>query len=144
MHIELKKARTQDYLEVATMFIEFLKESYPDRQVFDINSYKLVTSWFESNADIILSFKDSTITGFSLSYLDTNGGTLSAVYRCEIVYVKPAYRYTRSAYKLMIEPIKIAQANNLAIVSKGTMYNNVHKIHAKLGATPVFTESIIK
>ena len=143
--MELRKARTQDYVEVTKMFIDFLTESYPDRSVTsEISCYKLVMSWFEQNSDIVLAIKDSTIIGFTLAYIDTNGGTLSAVYRAEIAYVKPEFRYTRAAYLLMINVIKLAQTHNLSVVSKGTMYNNVHKLHAKLGATPLFTEALIK
>lgn len=134
-----------DINNLARLYKEFLYETYNDRCIASIEDcIRVVTSWVDARVDIYALSNDIEVFGFSLSYVETNDGTLKPTYRAEITYVVPKYRKTKWSYKLLKLPIELANSVGLPVVSKSTVYNNVNTIHSKLGGKLIFEERILE
>ena len=134
-----------DINNLASLYKEFLYETYNDRCIASIEDcIRVVTSWVDARVDIYALSNDIDLFGFSLSYVETNDGTLKPAYRAEITYVIPKYRKTKWSYRLLKLPIELAQSVGLPVVSKSTIYNKVNNIHSKLGGKLIFEERILE
>lgn len=137
----IRQANINDYDEIVSMYKHFMEEVYPTRTLGpSIAFHKVVTSWLERGVDVFVYEDDGIIKAFSMDYVDTQGGMLSPVYLAEICYVKPEYRNSRCAAKLMRATINRAKENKLKVWSKSSVHNGVDKIHEKLGGKPMFME----
>lgn len=116
--MELRKANLNDFEQIVEMFYNFTKEIYPDRKIGSkYFFYEVVSSWIKDNKDVIVTYNDKEITGFSLSYKDFNNGLTEPIYFGEIAYVKPEYRKTRAAYLLYKNGSEYAKEQNLTVVT---------------------------
>lgn len=139
--MQVTRASLNHYSKILKLYRKFLLEVYASREVKeDYFLAKVVQSWFEAKVDLFIVEYKSKVIGFSVSYVDTNGGTLSPVYRAEISYVLPKYRKTSAGYKLLHLPINLAKEYNLNVVSKAAVYNGTDKLHKKLGGIPNYIE----
>lgn len=141
----MKIDKCSDIQKLATLYKEFLYETYKDRCIASIEDcIRVVTSWVDARLDIYALSNDIDLFGFSLSYVETNDGTLKPAYRAEITYVIPKYRKTRWSYRLLTLPIKLAKSVNIPVVSKSTVLNKVNIMHSKLGGQLIFEERILQ
>lgn len=130
--------------DVARLYLDFLNEMYQDRSVATFTKcLNIVNNWFKAKLDVYGIIEDGKLYGFSLSYIDTNGGTIKPEYRAEITYVVPELRKTKWSYKLLKLPIELGLKANLPVVSKSTTNNGVNKLHRKLGGQLIFEERIL-
>lgn len=130
---------------ISSLYYDFLYEIYTDRCIATLDQCKnIVQEWVDAKLDLYGLFDDTTIIGFSLSYIDTNSGTLKPVYRAEITYVIPFFRKTKGSYDLLTLPIKMAKMANLPVVSKSTVHNGVNNMHNKLRGQLIFEERILQ
>ena len=122
----LRKLELDDFEEVVDMYYSFTKEVYPDRKIGKrYFFYKEVMSWINNSRDVILVEKDDIIVGFSLSYIDLNGGMTEKIYNGVIAYVKPEYRKTRAAYLLYKNVSDYAKEQELTLMANGLATNGV-------------------
>lgn len=141
----MKIDKCSDIQKLAILYKEFLYETYKDRCIASIEDcIRVVTSWVDARVDIYALSNAIDLFGFSLSYVETNDGTLKPAYRAEITYVVPKYRKTKWSYKLLKLPIELANSVGLPVVSKSTIYNKVNNIHSKLGGKLIFEERILE
>lgn len=120
------------YEEVVNMFYEFTKEIYPERRIGEkYFFYKEVLNWINDGKDIILAKKDDEIAGFSLAYIDENGGLTNTIYHGDIVYVKPQFRKTRAAYLLYKNGADYAEEKGLSVIANGLATTDVAKMIKK-------------
>lgn len=141
----MKIDKCSDIQKLAILYKEFLYEAYKDRCIASIEDcIRVVTSWVDARVDIYALSNDIDLFGFSLSYVETNDGTLKPAYRAEITYVAPKYRKTKWSYKLLKLPIELANSVGLPVVSKSTIYNKVNNMHSKLGGKLIFEERILE
>ena len=122
----LRKMELDDYEDVVDMYYNFTKEVYLDRKIGKrYFFYKEVMSWINNSRDVILVEKDDIIVGFSLSYIDLNGGMTEKIYNGVIAYVKPEYRKTRAAYLLYKNVSDYAKEQELTLMANGLATNGV-------------------
>jgi hypothetical protein len=116
----------EDYEELVDMYYEFNREVYPDRLIgHRYFYYKTIMEWIHSNKDVIIVKKNGTIVGFSMSFVNDNGGLTETVYSGEMAYVKPEYRKTRAAYLLYRNVSEVAIEKKLTLVANGLATNGV-------------------
>ena len=128
----LRKMSLKDYEEVVDMYYNFTKDVYPDRKIGErYFFYKEVMSWINNSRDVILVKKDDITVGFSLSYVDMNGGMTEKIYNGVIAYVKPEYRKTRAAYMLYKNISEYAKDKELTLVANGLATNGVSNMIKK-------------
>ena len=142
----IKRADATHYECIAKMYKKFLQEVYPDRVLSDdITIHRVVMSWYAPSIDLFVSINSADkVCGFSLDFIDTNGGTLSPIYRAEIGFTLTKQRFSKSTYMLMHATINRAKELGLTLNSKASLYNGTEKLHSKLGAKPIFTEMELK
>ena len=115
-----------DYEEVVQMYHDFTAEVYPDRKIGQMYFYyKSVIEWIATKKDIVIVKKDDTIVGFTMSYVDANGGLTEPLYQGVIAYVKPDYRNTRAAYLIYKNVSDVANEKKLTLVSSCLVSNGV-------------------
>lgn len=130
----LRKFTLDDYEEVVDMYYEFIKEVFGDIRQLSPKYfyYKKVIDCINSKKHIVLSVSDvGVITGFSLCYVDEFDGLTNPVYSCEIAYVKPTYRNTKSAYMLYHNGSKVAKELGLNLITNGRIENGTSKMMEK-------------
>ena len=99
--MKLRKFNLNDYEEVVSMHHSFISEVFEDRKINPKYFFhKEVMSWINDSKDIVVAYKDETIVGYTMCYLDQFNGLTEPVYTAEICYVKPEYRKTKAAYLL--------------------------------------------
>lgn len=131
--MNIRKMNIDDYEEVVDMFYSFITEVFSDKRKISPKYfyYKEVMSWINLNKDVIIAYKDSTIVGFSMCYLDEFNGLTERVYTCEYAYVKPEYRNSRAAYMLYNNAYSYGKEKGLNIVTNGRIQNGVSNMMAK-------------
>lgn len=130
--MKIRKATLEDFEEIVDMFYEFTKEIYTDRKIGSkFFFHQAVSKWFTENKDVIVTFNDDSITGFSLAYLDYNNGLTEPIYFGEIAYVKPEYRKTRAAYMLYKNGDDYAKEKGLTAVTNALATTGVSKMVQK-------------
>ena len=139
--ITLDKFKLSDYEELVDMYYEFNKDVYQNRKIGDkYFFYKAVMKWINQDADIVLSRDGDIVTGFSMCYKDMFGGLTETIYQCDLCYVKPAYRKSRSAYMLYNNAYEYAKELGLKICASGRVENGVDKMMMKhFGLEKTFT-----
>lgn len=139
----IRKAGEIDLVSIHELYIQFLAEVWPGRTICSDGALRVVKSWLTSKVDVLVAEKDSKIVGFFLGYVDTNNGTLSAMYRAEALYVLPEYRLTRLSYEMFRLPINIAKPYGLPIISNASVITNSSNLYEKLGAKLIFKEMVL-
>ena len=135
-----------DVESLSKLYYDFLYETYSIRCTATIDICKKhIDYWITSKLDVYgLYNAKEELVGFSLAYIDTEGGILKPAYRAEITYVIPEYRKTKWSYKLLKLPIDTATLAGIPVVSKSTVYNKVNNIHRKFGGQLIFEERILE
>lgn len=139
----LRKAKIDDIDAIVTLYIAFLSEVWPDREIYTDFVYTTVELWISSKVDIIVADINNDIVGFFLGYIDDNNGTLSPMYRAEALYVLPKYRLTKLSYTMFRLPITIAKPYGLPIISNASVITNFSNLCEKIGAKLIFKEMIL-
>lgn len=128
----LRKMLLPDFEEVVSMYYDFYREVYPNRKIGDkYFFYKRIMTYINDNSDIILAEDNGKVCGFSLSFINMNGGLTEKTYNGEIVYVKERYRKGRSAYLLYDNVSNYAKELGLTLVANGLVTNGVSDMISK-------------
>ena len=122
----------QDYEELVDMYYEFTKSVYTKRKIGEkYFFYKTVNEWISSRKNIVIVKKDGIIVGFTMAFINDNGGMTEPVYSAEIAYVKPEYRKTRAGYLLYKNSYNFAIEKELTLVANGLVTNDVSNMIRK-------------
>lgn len=123
-----------DFEEVVKMYHSLVVEIYKNHKIKPIQYfYTNVIRWLEFKYDIIITEHNGKITGFALGFIDAMGGIVDDYYQAEIVYVKPKYRKSRSAYLLIHTLVNYADNLGLLIAANASEVTESSKIVNKLG-----------
>lgn len=120
----LRKFEFRDYEDVVDMYYNFYIEVYGDHRKIGPKYffYKKVIDAINDNNDIIVCVKpDGTITGFTLSHIDSFSGLTEPVYHGVMAYIKPEYRKGKSAYMLYKNVVQYAEELKMNLYS----YNRI-------------------
>jgi GNAT superfamily N-acetyltransferase len=139
----IRKAKGSDLDSIAILYIKFLEEVWPNREIHTSAIHSTIEAWLSSKVDILVADVDKEIVGFFLGYVDTNNGTMSPMYRAEALYVLPEYRLTRLSYEMFRLPITIARPYGLPIISNASVITNSSNLYEKLGAKLIFKEMVL-
>lgn len=127
--------RVEFYEDLVSMFQDFTTEIYGSNRRIGSKYffYKAVNKWIEDKKDIILCINSNyDIIGFTVSYIDNNGGLTEEVYFGDICYVKPKYRKTRASYLLYKNVVSYGSNDlKLNVVANGRVENGVDKMIEK-------------
>lgn len=139
--MKIRKFESQDFLEVAHMFKDFIKELYPHRKLgTDIAFVESVLNWIKLQRHIfVTTTNDGKITGFSVSYIDYNNYVTEPTYFGEVCFVRPIYRGGKSAYLLYNNGANIAKELGLILASNAFINQyKVDKIQEKFGLKQLY------
>jgi len=132
--VKIRPYQESDFIEVVLMYKALLLEVYPNHTVKAAqNMAKLVLAWIDFNYDIMVTHKDGYLTGFSLGIVDSMGGVVEDYYLCEIIYVKPEYRKSRSAYLHYHTMIEYAKSQNWILGGNASASTASADIAEKIG-----------
>lgn len=122
-----------DYEEVVGMYYCLVKELFGDKREISPKYffYKQVQNWINSGNDIVVSYSDNCVTGFSMCFKEEFFGLTEPYYNCEYCYVKPEYRKTRAAYILYNNAYEYSKELGMNIVASGRVNNGVDKMIGK-------------
>lgn len=140
----IRPANIDDVPKLEELYKAFLTEVWVDRTIVSDSIPKTIASWLFSKVDLLVATVEDEVVGFFLGYVDDNNGTLSPLYRAEVLYVLPKYRLTKLSYEMFRLPITIAKPHGLSIVSSASVTTPASKIYEKLGAKLLFKEMILQ
>ena len=129
-----------DYDSVVDMYYEFTKEVFSNRKIGDRYFFsKAVMNWINTGKNIVVVEHNDEIVGFSMAFVDDNGGLTESFYNGEIIYVKPPFRHGKAVYMLYNNVVEVARDMNLLIVANGRIENGIDAMIQKhFEATPMF------
>lgn len=139
--INIRQFMIPDFEEVVNMYYDFTKEVYPERDIGEkYFFYKKVIEWINDSYDVVLAYNEKEIVGFTMCYQDMCNGLTEPIYQCELAYIKPEYRKTRTAYLLYNNAYEYAKQLGMQISSNGRVENGVDKMMLKhFNLKPKFT-----
>lgn len=99
---EVRPAMPRDTQQIAKLLFSAIEELYPDRRQKSIFRYELqVASWVANHKiDVIVVTYNEAIVGFVVGTYDNFYNLLKDYYFVPLIYVTPAKRKSRAAYKL--------------------------------------------
>ena len=133
--VKIRRYEEKDYEEVVAMYYDLLKTIHANHKLKPMQYfYQNVLDWIDCNYDIMLTYDDTDITGFCLSYVDAMGGIVEDFYQGEVVYVKPQYRKGRSAYLQYTTVLGLADEHNMICATNASNITESSHISNKLGS----------
>ena len=132
--VKIREYQESDFEEIVQMYHALLHEAYPQHKIKPIqHCYQNVLAWINFKYDIMVTYKDEAITGFSLCYFDNMGGVVEDYYQAECIYIKPEYRKGRSAYLFYHTAMLYADSQGVIIATNASDTTESSHISNKLG-----------
>ena len=105
-----------DYDSVVDMYYEFVKEVFSNRKIGDRYFFsKAVMNWINTGKNIVVVEHNDEIVGFSMAFVDDNGGLTEPFYHGEVIYIKHNFRKSKAAYLLYNNGVEVAK--DLGLIS---------------------------
>ena len=132
--VKIRRYEDKDFEEVVQMYSDLIHTLYPNHTIKPIQYfYSNVLNWINWNYDIIITYNEEAITGFSMCYVDSMGGIVEDYYQGEIIYIKPEYRKSRSAYLIYYTNMNYADSQGMILATNAADTTESSHISAKLG-----------
>ena len=132
--VEIRDYKDSDYEEIVKMYYQLLHDVYPYHTIKPIqHSYRNVLNWIALNYDIMVTYDESEVTGFTMCFIDSMGGAVEDYLQADVIYVKPEYRKGRSAYLLYTTVMAYADNLGLLIATNASDVTESSHISSKLG-----------
>lgn len=132
--VKIREYQESDYEEIVDMYYELIKMLYPNHTIKSKQHFHMnVINWLNWNYDIIVTYNEEAITGFSMCYVDSMGGIVEDYYQGEIIYIKPEYRKGRSAYLIYHTNMAYAESRGMILATNASDITESSGISAKLG-----------
>jgi len=139
--VTIREFRSTDVGEVAAMYKLMCIEVYPHRTFNKMQHFvDNVEYWHRNNYDIMVSEDKGEVTGFSMCYVDDMGGIVDDYYIAECLYIKPGYRKGRSAYLLIKQGERVAEANSYMLSTYASENTEMSRLYDKRERYKVFTK----
>ncbi len=132
--VKVREYHDTDFEEVVEMYMALIHELYPNHKIKPVQHFcSNILNWINWNYDIILTYNEEAITGFSMCYIDSMGGIVEDYYQGEIIYIKPQYRKGRSAYMIYKTNIAMADSQGMILATNASDTTESSHISNKLG-----------
>jgi len=132
--VKIRRYEDKDFEEVLLMYYDLATMLYNNHNIKPIEDFKQnVENWIIWDYDIMLTYNNDEVTGFTLCYFDNMGGIVDYFYQFEIAYIKEKYRKGRSAIAMYNHIVNYAQDKGMILAANASDLTDASILCSKLG-----------